>query len=155
MYNFTLPLRAYPAILDWQTDDDKSSRQNSLPARYCARCHLGSLKLLFFFRLGLWLVFEKPFPLTISGFGEISRWNDTLDGNRSHPWGIALFLQWRPIGSPPGRGDRTGRDGEITGTIGRADVKERNFISARRYLRWKLTLIGPCLKEAIKRKELT
>lgn len=45
---------------------------------------------------------------------------------------------------PTGRG---GRDGEITGTIGRADVKERNFISARRYLRWKLTLIGSCLKE--------
>lgn len=30
MYKFTLPLRAYPAILDWQTDDDKWSRQNSL-----------------------------------------------------------------------------------------------------------------------------
>ena len=71
---------------------------------------LGFIKIaVFFFRLGLWLVFEKPFPLTISGFGEISWWNDTLDGNRSHPWGIALFLQRRPIGSPPERGDGTGR----------------------------------------------
>ena len=55
---------------------------------------LGVIKIAaFFFRLGLWLVFEKLFPLTISGFGEISWWDDTLDGNRSHPWGIALFLQ--------------------------------------------------------------
>lgn len=152
MYNFTLPLRAYPAILDWQTDDDKWSRQNSLLRDIAQDVIWVHYNCCFFFRLGLWLVFEKPFPLTISGFGEISWWNDTLDGNRSHPWGIALFLQRRPIGSPPGRGDGTG---EITGAIGRADVKERNFISARRYLRWKLTLIGSCLKEAIKRKELT